>query len=144
MQQGSVVGCSMSVREGGFEEDAATGILVVRVLFAVGASMCLHCVFCVLPLEPRVLRPLLQGSGSLLEVLEGKCADGPSYSCLVTSCLCVTELGLWQIRNPWGHGEWRGDWSDGWSGWCVSTAYVCCAVWLTPFFSTCVMTMCVG
>ena len=22
-----------------------------------------------------------------------------------------------KLRNPWGHGEWKGEWSDSWNGW---------------------------
>lgn len=29
----------------------------------------------------------------------------------------VGALRLVKIRNPWGHGEWRGDWSDNWENW---------------------------
>lgn len=27
------------------------------------------------------------------------------------------EIKLLKIKNPWGHKEWKGDWSDEWIGW---------------------------
>lgn len=40
---------------------------------------------------------------------------GHAYAILRT--YCEGDLRLIELRNPWGKGEWTGEWSDGWKGW---------------------------
>jgi len=45
----------------------------------------------------------------------GGIAQGHAYS--VLKCVSVSGFTLLQLRNPWGFGEWDGDWSDESSLW---------------------------
>ena len=42
--------------------------------------------------------------------------DNHAYSILKVSHEIEGKV-LLQLRNPWGRGEWKGDWSDQWDGW---------------------------
>ena len=41
--------------------------------------------------------------------------DGHGYALLKTATVqdkYGKDVQLCQLKNPWGHGEWEGDWSD--------------------------------
>jgi len=43
---------------------------------------------------------------------------GHAYTLLrVEQDVCGSGIDLLQLRNPWGRGEWRGDWGDGSATW---------------------------
>lgn len=42
---------------------------------------------------------------------------GHAYTVLGLHTVKATGQRLLQMRNPWGRGEWNGEWSDGWDGW---------------------------
>ena len=57
-------------------------------------------------------------------VAQGEGVEGEAEKGLLTnhaySILQLKEIEgntLLQLRNPWGKGEWQGDWSDNWDGW---------------------------
>lgn len=63
-----VLGCSKSIHEGGYEADAASGLL-------------------------------------------------KNHAYGIVHLKQVGQLKFVKVRNPWGMGEWRGDWSDSWAKW---------------------------
>lgn len=57
-------------------------------------------------------------SGSDTDTDDSGVVQGHAYTLLtVKPNVCDSGINLLQLRNPWGSGEWKGDWSDGSSMW---------------------------